>query len=172
MNLSKLTPGEKAPEVVNVLVEIPQGSSVKYEIDKESGALFIDRFLYTSMSYPFNYGYVPQTLDGDGDGIDVLVLSSQVVQAGTVLPARPIGMLEMEDEEGMDTKVIAVPTIKIDPFFSNINDIEDLGDAYKNKIKHFFDSYKQLEPGKWVKTKDFLNKAAAIEAIQKAINNK
>lgn len=170
MNITKLTAGDKAPEEVNVLIEIPQGSSVKYEIDKESGALFIDRFLYTSMSYPFNYGYVPQTLDGDGDGIDVLVLSSQVVQAGTVLPARPIGMLEMEDEEGMDTKVIAVPTKKIDPFFANIEDVSDLTDAYKNKIKHFFDSYKQLEPGKWVKTKDFLGKDAAIEAIKKSMN--
>ncbi len=170
MNISKLTAGDKAPEEVNVLIEIPQGSSVKYEIDKDSGALFIDRFLYTSMSYPFNYGYVPQTLDGDGDGIDVLVLSSQVVQAGTVLPARPIGMLEMEDEEGMDTKVIAVPTKKIDPFFANIEDVSDLADAYKNKIKHFFDSYKQLEPGKWVKTKDFLGKDAAIEAIKKSMS--
>lgn len=170
MNISKLTAGDKAPEEVNVLIEIPQGSSVKYEIDKDSGALFIDRFLYTSMSYPFNYGYVPQTIDGDGDGIDVLVLSSQVVQAGTVLPARPIGMLEMEDEEGMDTKVIAVPTKKIDPFFANIEDVSDLADAYKNKIKHFFDSYKQLEPGKWVKTKDFLGKDAAIEAIKKSMS--
>ena len=170
MNISKLTAGDKAPEEVNVLIEIPQGSSVKYEIDKDSGALFIDRFLYTSMSYPFNYGYVPQTLDGDGDGIDVLVLSSQVVQAGTVLPARPIGMLEMEDEEGMDTKVIAVPTKKIDPFFANIEDVSDLADAYKNKIKHFFESYKKLEPGKWVKTKDFLGKDAAIEAIKKSMS--
>ncbi|OGK17277.1 inorganic pyrophosphatase [Candidatus Roizmanbacteria bacterium RIFCSPHIGHO2_02_FULL_40_13b] len=171
MDLSKLSSGKNVPEEINVVIEIPQGSSVKYEIDKETGMLFADRFLYTSMSYPFNYGYVPNTLDGDGDAIDVLVLSSQVVHPGTVLPARPIGMLEMEDEEGIDTKVIAVPTKKIDPFFAYIENIEDLSDAYKNKIKHFFDSYKQLEPGKWVKTKDFLSKEKAMEAIQKSIKS-
>jgi len=169
MDLSKLSSGKKVPEEVNVLVEIPQGSSIKYEMDKESGFIMVDRFSYTSMAYPFNYGFVPGTLAEDGDPLDILVLSSQTVSTGAVIASRPIGMLEMEDEEGIDTKILAVPTVKIDPFYAKINDITDLDEVIKNKIKHFFDHYKELEPNKWVKTKAFLDKNAAYEAINKSL---
>lgn len=169
MNLSKLSPGKNPPEEINVFIEIPQGSSIKYELDKDSGAIVVDRFSYTSCTYPFNYGFIPCTHAEDGDPIDVLVISSYAVLTGTVIPSRPIGMLEMEDEEGIDTKIIAVPTKKVDPFFANIEDIQDIDKAAKNKIKHFFDHYKELEPGKWVKTRNFLNKTKAQEAIKKAL---
>lgn len=166
MNISS---GKNVPSEINVFIEIPQGSAIKYELDKESGVIFVDRFNYTAMSYPFNYGFVPGTMAEDGDPMDVLVLSSQSVQSGVVMPARPIGMLEMTDEAGVDTKIIAVPTVKVDPFFKNINDVADLDDTTKQKIKHFFDHYKEIEPGKWVKTNDFLGKAAAEEAITKSL---
>lgn len=169
MNPSKLSAGKKVPEEVNVFVEIPQGSSIKYELDKESGVVMVDRFAYTAMFYPFNYGFVPQTHAEDGDPVDVLVMSTYPVAPGTVIPARPIGMLEMEDEEGIDTKIIAVPTKKVDPFFGHINDITDVDEMTQKKMKHFFDHYKELEPHKWVKTKAFLGKEKAYEAIQNAM---
>lgn len=169
MNISKLSAGKKAPEEVNVFVEIPQGSSIKYELDKESGMIMVDRFAYTAMFYPFNYGFVPGTSAEDGDPVDVLVISTYPVHPGTVIPSRPIGMLEMEDEEGIDTKILAVPTVKVDPFYSSINDISDLDETTKKKIQHFFNHYKELEPGKWVKTKNFLGRQKALEAIKKAI---
>jgi inorganic pyrophosphatase len=167
--LQSLTVGKNPPQEVNVFVEIPQGSSIKYEIDKESGVIMVDRFSYTAMSYPFNYGFIPGTSAEDGDAVDVLVLSSLSVHPGTVIPSRVVGMLEMEDEEGIDTKILAVPTVKVDPFFGHINDIADIDEATKNKIKHFFDHYKEIEPGKWVKTKKFLDKNAAFESIKKAM---
>ncbi len=166
-----LTMGDKAPEEVNVFIEIPQGGTVKYEIDKESGVLFVDRFLHGAMFYPFNYGYIPDTYAEDGDAEDVLVLSTFPVSPGTVLPSRPIGLLEMEDEEGIDTKIIAVPRVKIDPFYGDINDISDLSEGVKNKIKNFFEHYKDLESGKWVKIRDFLPKKQALEAIIKSNKN-
>ena len=166
MDLQKISKGEKFPEEVNVVIEIPQNSAVKYEIDKESGALMVDRFLYTSMTFPFNYGFIPQTKAKDGDPVDVLVLSSSPVVAGSVIKARPIGMLEMEDEAGLDNKIIALPTVKIDPFVAHINDVADLDEATKAKIKHFFETYKQLEPNKWVKTKAFLGKKEALADIE------
>lgn len=169
MKLEKLSAGKNPPEEINVFVEIPQGSSIKYELDKESEVIFVDRFTYTAMSYPFNYGFVPQTKADDGDPIDVLVISSHPVATGTVLPARVIGMLEMEDEEGIDTKIIAVPTKKVDPFLSNIDDIFQIPEKTQELIKHFFDHYKELEPGKWVKTKRFLSKKNAYDAIKKAL---
>ncbi len=131
--------------------------------------MVVDRFSYTAMFYPFNYGFIPGTLAQDGDPIDILVISTYPVYPGTVLAARPIGMLEMEDEAGGDTKIIAIPTTKIDPLLSNINDVNDLGEQKKNKIKHFFDHYKELEPGKWVKTKNFLGKERAYEEIKKTL---
>jgi Inorganic pyrophosphatase len=121
------------------------------------------------MFYPFNYGFVPSTLAEDGDPVDVLVISTYPVHPGTVIPSRPIGMLEMEDEAGIDTKIIAVPTKKVDPFFSKIEDVADLDETTKEKIKHFFNHYKELEPGKWVKTKNFLPKEKALEAIKKSL---
>ena len=136
MNISKLSVGKNPPEEVNVFIEIPQGSSVKYELDKESGVVMVDRFNFTAMFYPFNYGFIPGTSAEDGDPTDVLVISSYSVQPGTVIPARPIGMLEMEDESGIDTKIIAVPVEKVDPFYSHIKDVKDLGDMVLKRIKH------------------------------------
>ena len=166
MNLSA---GKNPPEQINVFVEIPQDSSIKYELDKESGVIFVDRFLYTAFSYPFNYGFVPNTKAEDGDPVDVLVASSKSVAPGTVIPCQPIGMLEMEDEEGIDTKIIAVPTKKIDPYYGVWTDISDLPQSLKDKIKHFFEHYKELEPGKWVKIKNWKGKAEAMADIQKAM---
>ncbi|NCO32019.1 inorganic diphosphatase, partial [bacterium] len=148
---------------VNVFIEVPQNSNVKYELDKKSGAIMVDRFLYTAMNYPFNYGFIPQTLAEDNDPLDVLVISSQPVTPGTVMPARIIGMLEMEDEEGIDTKLLAVPTQKVDPFMGSYKDVNDLPEMLKNKIRHFFEHYKELEPVKWVKIKDWKEKAIALE---------
>jgi len=169
MNITKLSAGKNVPEEVNVLIEIPQGSSVKYELDKESGAIFVDRFNHTAMFYPFNYGFIPQTKAEDGDPVDVLMISTYPVVPGSVIPVRPIGMLEMEDEAGIDTKIIGLPIKKVDPFYENINDINDVSSKVKDMIKHFFDHYKELEAGKWVKTKNFLNKDKAFEAIKKSM---
>ena len=165
-------PGKNPPEHINVFIEIPQGSSIKYELDKESGVVFVDRFLYTAFSYPFNYGFIPGSMAQDGDPVDVLVMSSQSVATGTVIPSCPIGMLEMEDEEGIDTKIIAVPTAKVDPLYGIWKDIIDVPQALKDRIKHFFEHYKELEPGKWVKIKDWKNKAAALEDIRQGLNKK
>jgi len=170
MDLSKIPAGKNPPEDIYVVVEIPQGSSIKYEVDKESGAVFVDRFLFTAMYYPFNYGFIPNTLADDGDPTDVLVISSQPVVPGSVIRCRPIGMLEMEDEEGIDTKVIAVPVSKLDRSFDNINDVNDLPEATLEKIKHFFEHYKELEKGKWVKVKEFKSSETAKAEIQKDLD--
>ena len=169
MNIDKLTAGKNPPEEVNVFVEIPQGSPIKYEIDKESGVVMVDRFMHTAFSYPFNYGFIPQTLADDGDAVDVLVLSTHAVQAGSVIPVRPIGLLEMEDEAGLDNKILAVPTTKVDPFYANVNDITDLPEATKAMIKHFFERYKDLEKDKWVKLNNYLDRKAALEDIKKGM---
>ena len=169
MDMMKLTAGDNAPEEINVFVEIPQGSSIKYEVDKDSGLLFVDRFLHTAMSYPFNYGFVTQTDAEDGDAVDVLLISSMPVTPGSVVRARPIGILEMEDEAGMDNKILAVPIKKIDPDYTDIEDINDISEHTKNKIKHFFENMKSLEKGKWVKLKNFLGKDAAMEEIRKCM---
>ncbi len=169
MDIKKIPVGKNPPEDVFVVVEIPKDSPIKYELDKASGAIFVDRVLYTAMYYPFNYGFVPNTLAEDGDPVDVLVISDWPAAVGSVVRARVIGMLEMEDESGKDTKVIAVPHEKIDPSYANIGDISDLPDALKNKIKHFFEHYKELEPGKWVKVKEFKGKEEALKEIKEAI---
>lgn len=172
MDLSKLSSGKKPEEgQVNVFVEIPKDGNIKYELDKDSGFIFVDRFLYTAMSYPFNYGFVPNTLSEDGDPLDILVLSDQKVMPGVVIPAQVIGVLEMEDEEGLDAKVLAVPTKKIDPLFGEFQDITDVPEAIKNKVKHFFENYKTLEPGKWIKVKDWKGKAEALETVKKAVSS-
>ncbi len=165
----KLGPGKKAPEIVNVVIEIPMNSYIKYEVDKETGVIKVDRILYTAMHYPFNYGFVPGTLEEDGDPVDVLVVGYEPLSPGVVIEAKPIGILEMEDEEGPDAKIVAVPKDKIDPRFKNINDINDLPEAIKNKIKHFFEHYKELEPGKWVKVTGWKGRNEALERIKKAI---
>jgi inorganic pyrophosphatase len=164
-----LGPGKKAPDQVNVLIEIPQGSNVKYELDKEENVIKVDRILYTAMFYPFNYGFIPGTLEEDGDPLDVLVISNYPLMPGSVIEVRPVGMLFMMDEKGEDVKIIAVPMDKIDPTFSNIKDINDVPDAIKNKITHFFEHYKELEPGKWVKVSGWGNASQAKERINKAI---
>lgn len=166
MNIQHVSIGKNPPEEVNVIIEIPAGSSIKYELDKESGVVMVDRFGYTAMFYPFNYGFIPQTHAEDGDPVDVLVISTYAVSPGCGIAVRPIGMLEMEDEAGIDTKIIAVPTKKIDPFFAHIEDIGDLDETTKKKIQHFFNHYKELEPNKWVKTRNFLDKQAAYENIK------
>src|SRR3989344_5826268 len=169
MGINKLSVGKNAPSEVNVFVEIPQGVSVKYELDKESGLIFVDRFLYTEMNYPFNYGFVPGTLAQDGDPVDILVLSSKPVVPGTVIPSRPIGMLEMEDEAGIDNKVVAVPLPKVDPKYKENNDVTDITEKVKEEIKFFFENYKKNEPGKWVKLKEWKGKEEAVEEIRKGI---
>lgn len=169
MNIKKVPAGDKVPEVINVFIEIPQGSAVKYELDKQLGIIIADRVMHTAMVYPFNYGFIPNTHAEDGDPIDVLVLMEYPLVPGVIIKCRPIGMLEMEDEAGIDTKIIAVPIAKIDPFYGKIKDISEVGETTKRRIQHFFDHYKEIEPGKWVKTKEFLSKKEAQKAIKKAL---
>ena len=168
MNLSKLSVGKNPPEEVNVVIEIPQGSPIKYEMDKESGFIKVDRFAFTTMVYPFNYGFIPNTHAEDGDPVDVLVISTYAVHPGAYIAVRPIGMLEMEDEAGMDTKLLAVPTVKIDPDYG-VFTMESIPDSMKNKIKHFFENYKTLEPGKWVKIQQWQGKDEALAALKKSM---
>lgn len=139
-------------EDINVIVEIPMNDNpVKYEFDKESGAIFVDRFMQTAMFYPCNYGFVPHTLSGDGDPIDVLVISNHAVVPGSVVRSKPVAVLMMEDESGIDEKILAVPVSKLDSSFDSINDLEDINPLLKQRISHFFQHYKDLEKGKWVK---------------------
>ena len=166
----KITAGKNPPEEINVFIEIPQGSLIKYELDKESNAIFVDRFAFTTMGYPANYGFIPNTLSKDGDPVDVLVLSSYAVHPGTVIPAVPIALLEMEDEAGVDAKIIAVPKEKVDPFFGIWKSLSDIPESYKNRIKHFFEHYKELEKGKWVKIKEWKDREVAIEEIKNSLN--
>jgi len=170
MDITKIKPGNPK-EYVNAVIEIPQGSNIKYELDKESGAIFLDRILYGSQFYPANYGFIPNTLADDGDPIDILVLSSESVVPGCVIKSRVIGVLIMEDESGKDEKIVAVPTIKVDPKMAKINELEDLPEITINQIKHFFETYKNLEPNKWVKVTGFAGREKAIELIEKSIQN-
>ncbi len=171
MALKDLPAGKNPPEDIYVVIEIPQGSSIKYEVDRDSGAVFVDRFLFTAMHYPFNYGFVPSTLADDGDPVDVLVISREPVAPGSVMRARPIGILEMKDEEGTDTKVLAVPHSKLDPEYEGIKTVDDLPKVLLDRIKHFFEHYKELEPGKWVKVESFKGLQSAIDEIMKGIEN-
>lgn len=152
-------------DAVKILIEIPSGSSIKYELNKESGLIEVDRFLHTAMYYPTNYGYVLDTYAEDGDPTDILVLSSMKVMPGVAMKAQVIGMLEMEDEAGIDTKLIAVPSAKVDPVYGSLQSIEDVPTATKNMIKHFFEHYKDLEEGKWVKVKDWLSREEAEKVL-------
>jgi len=169
MNLKSLKPGPNPPEELYAVIEISKGSKVKYEYDEELGVLKVDRILYTSMHYPFNYGFIPNTLCDDGDPLDVLIISSEPLMPGSVVKIRPVALLEMEDEKGRDEKLIAILDPKIDPRFSWIKDLSDIPEAIKNEIKHFFEHYKELEPGKWVKVRDWKNKEYALEYIKKVI---
>lgn len=149
-------------------IEIPLGSNVKYEVDEETGELTVDRFLHTSMVYPFNYGYIKDTKGKDGDPLDVCVFSSVPVVPGVVMKIHVLGMLEMEDEGGIDTKIIAVPDKKIDPVYGEWTEIADVPQILKDKMKHFMDHMKELEPGKWVKTGEFKGSKDAEEEIKSA----
>ncbi|HYE49766.1 MAG TPA: inorganic diphosphatase [Azospirillaceae bacterium] len=152
MDISKIPVGKNAPWDINVVIEIPQGGQpVKYEVDKDSGAVYVDRFLHTAMFYPANYGFVPHTLALDGDPADVMVVSNTPVVPGAVLRSRPIGVLLMEDEAGMDEKILAVPVDKLHPFYSNVASFRQLPQILVEQIGHFFEHYKDLEKGKWVR---------------------
>jgi inorganic pyrophosphatase len=172
MSLNNVTPGKNVPEAFNVIIEIPMNADpVKYEVDKESGALFVDRFMGTAMHYPTNYGYVPQTIAGDGDPVDVLVMTPFPLPPGVVVPCRALGILMMEDEGGLDGKVLAVPTEKILARYSNIQSLADIHELQLQQISHFFEHYKDLEKGKWVKVKGWEGLDSAKKEILDGINN-
>jgi inorganic pyrophosphatase len=156
-------------KAINIVVEIPKGSSIKYEFDTATGFLFVDRKLYTAMNYPFNYGFIPKTLEMDGDPVDALILGEDPVVPLSIVKSRPIGVLLTEDEEGQDSKVIATPVSKIDPTFSKIDDIKDLPEYIENQITHFFEHYKELEEGKFVKVKGWEGKQGAVKKITESI---
>jgi inorganic pyrophosphatase len=171
MRLDAIPVGNNPPEDVNVIIEVPIGGEpIKYELDKDSGTLFVDRFLYTPMRYPGNYGFVPHTLSDDGDPIDVLVANTRPLVPGCVIACRPIGVLVMEDEKGQDEKVVAVPTGRISKRYENVTDFEDLPEITRQQINHFFEHYKDLEPGKWVKVEAWGDAARAKQMIQEAID--
>ena len=152
MNLDRVGPGSNPPDEINVIIEIPlRGEPVKYELDKATGALFVDRYLNTSMVYPCNYGYVPKTLALDGDPVDILVATPMPIIHGAVIRCRPIGLLVMTDEAGDDSKVLAIPIDKVSKFHHDVNSPADLQPALLNQITHFFEHYKDLEAEKWVK---------------------
>ena len=171
MNLDKISPGKNPPEEINVVIEIPAGGApVKYEIDKESGALFVDRFMLTSMVYPYHYGFIPQTLSEDGDPCDVFVIADIALVPGCVIKARPVGVLLMEDESGIDEKILAVPVDKVTPYYSNIKSYRDLPQIAIDKISHFFEQYKALEKNKWVKVKGWDDEKKAKELILESLS--
>lgn len=170
MDINAISAGKNPPDIINVLIEIPQGGyPVKYEVDKKSGALFVDRFLHTSMIYPANYGFIPHTLSDDGDPCDVLVVGQVPVIAGCVIPCRPIGALLMEDEAGHDEKILAVPIDKLHPFYSKIKSYKDLPEILIDQIAHFFQHYKDLEEGKWVKIVKWVGPSEAKDLIVSGI---
>lgn len=170
MSLNNVSPGKNAPEIFNVIIEIPMNADpIKYEVDKESGAIFVDRFMSTAMHYPCNYGYVPQTLSGDGDPVDVLVITPFPLPSGVVVPCRPIGMLKMTDEAGSDAKLLAVPTDKILPIYSSWQKPEDIHPLCLQQIQHFFEHYKDLEKGKWVKVEGWVGPEEAKKEVQDGI---
>jgi inorganic pyrophosphatase len=172
MSLDQVTPGKHAPDSFNVIIEIPMNADpIKYEVDKETGAIFVDRFMSTAMHYPTNYGYVPQTISGDGDPVDVLVITPVPLIPGVVVTCRPLGILRMEDEAGQDAKVLAVPTDKILSIYSEWKTHENLNPARLKTIAHFFEHYKDLEPGKWVKVLGWAGPEAAREEIRLGMQN-
>lgn len=170
MNINTLSIGKNPPWDVNVIIEIPQGGApVKYELDKESGALLVDRFMNTAMYYPANYGFIPHTLADDGDPLDVLVVDIYPLLSGSVVRVKPIGILHMEDEKGMDEKVIAVPVASLNSFYGDIDCYTKLPSYLCKQIEHFFTHYKDLEPNKWVKITRWGSAQEAADLIQKTI---
>lgn len=170
MNINKIGAGEKAPNEVHVVIEIPANSGpVKYEVEKSSGAMFVDRFMSTAMFYPCNYGYVPQTLSEDGDPVDVLVITPVPLISGSVVKVRPIGMLRMTDEAGSDAKILAVPTEKLLPMYSFMKEYSDVMPHLLSMITHFFEHYKDLEANKWVKVDGWVGSDEAKKEIVASI---
>ncbi|MCB9992405.1 MAG: inorganic diphosphatase [Hyphomicrobiaceae bacterium] len=170
MNIDAIAVGKNPPDDVNVVIEVPMGGDpIKYEMDKESGALFVDRFLFTPMRYPGNYGFIPHTLCGDGDPLDVVVINAYPIIPGGVVRCRPIGVLLMEDDGGQDEKLIAVPVQKLTASYNGINDISDLPEIELKKIEHFFTHYKDLEPGKWARIHGFKGVEDARKVVMDAI---
>ncbi|MBW3568199.1 MAG: inorganic diphosphatase [Proteobacteria bacterium] len=170
MSLDKVTAGKNVPESFNVIIEIPMNADpIKYEVDKESGAIFVDRFMSTAMHYPCNYGYVPNTLSDDGDPCDVLVITPFPLIPGVVVRCRAIGILKMTDEAGEDAKLFAVPHDKVFPAYKNLKSIEDVNPLMLDRIAHFFAHYKDLEKGKWVKIEGWHGVDAAREEIMESL---
>lgn len=166
MGLDKLNAGKQVPDDINVVIEIPSNSNpIKYEYDKASGMVMVDRYLGTSMVYPCEYGFVPHTLSEDGDPVDVLVVSPLPLMPGVVIRCRPVGMLRMTDESGKDAKILAVPVTKLTTRYQHVKTPDDLGKELLNAIEHFFKHYKDLEPGKWVKVDGWEGLAAAQQEI-------
>ncbi|MBY0267961.1 MAG: inorganic diphosphatase [Burkholderiales bacterium] len=171
MNLDRVNSGFDVPNDCNVIIEIPMHAEpIKYEMEKSTGAMFVDRFMSTAMRYPCNYGYVPHTLSGDGDPVDVLVLSPVPLITGVVVRCRPVGMLKMEDEAGDDTKILAAPIDKLTPLYSKIRSPNDLTQGTLAQIAHFFEHYKDLEPGKWVKVIGWVGAEEAKQEILDGVN--
>ncbi len=170
MILDRVSSGKNIPNDINVVIEIPSHSDpVKYEVDKETGAMFVDRFMGTAMHYPCNYGYIPRTLSEDGDPADVLVVTPIPVISGSVIRVRPLGMLCMTDEAGKDSKIIAVPIDKLSSLYTHMNSVRDLPKSLLDSIAHFFDHYKDLEPGKWVKIDGWVDTEEAKQEIHDSI---
>ena len=172
MILDRVSSGRDVPNDLNVIIEVPSHSDpVKYEVDKETGAMFVDRFMGTSMHYPCNYGYIPNTLSEDGDPADVLVITPIPVITGSVVRVRPLGMLRMSDEAGQDAKIIAVPVDKLSSLYSHMNSVRDLPRSLLDSISHFFDHYKDLELGKWVKIEGWVDadeaKVEILESVER-----
>lgn len=166
MRLDAITIGDTPPDDVNVVVEVPVGGEpIKYELDKASGTLFVDRFLYTPMRYPGNYGFVPHTLSPDGDPLDVLVCNTRAIVPGAVINCRPVGVLIMEDDGGGDEKLIAVPSARLTKRYEGVSTVTDLPDITIDQIRHFFEHYKDLEPGKWVRIERFGDVAEARQMV-------
>jgi len=170
MDLSKIPVGQNPPEDLNVIIEIPLlGDPVKYEIDKASGAMYVDRILHTAMHYPVNYGFIPHTLSDDGDPLDVMVIGRIPVAVGCVMRVRPIGVLRMEDEAGMDEKLLGVPHAKLHPYHNNVNHYKDVRPVELQRIEHFFQHYKDLEEGKWAKILGWEGPKEACQVVLDAI---
>lgn len=177
MNIAAIPTGKNPPEDINVIIEVPVGGEpIKYEMHKESGALFVDRFLYTAMRYPGNYGFIPHTLSDDGDPVDVLVVNTRAITPGAFMSCRPIGVLLMKDEAGGDEKILAVPSTRLTRRYEKIVNFSDLPDISLQQVEHFFAHYKDLEPGKWVKVEKWVGadvaKQKIIEGIERYKNSK
>ncbi|MFH4354987.1 MAG: inorganic diphosphatase [Neisseriaceae bacterium] len=172
MNLKAISPGKSFPDDFNVIIEIAANSPpIKFEIDKDSGAIALDRFLSTPMFYPTNYGFVPNTLSGDGDPCDVLLITPYPLFPGLLVRSRAIGLLDMEDESGLDRKIIAVPITKLYPSYQNIQTLSDLPETLLQQIHYFFEHYKDLEPGKWVKVRNWDGIEEAKKELEKGVQN-